>query len=284
MDKKGFYNEKVGLILLIVGAVIFVGAFLIMNPLGTGMGPSESASRVALLNIMAFAFCLPWGAFWMYKFAQHVDWLTMPGRFLKGMKVKVFSPYALVGMAIIGALFAAAGFGDLGGLDVQAMVISASAALFGSIVSFFGLFVGQIIARVFINPVWSGGSSTAISTLIAYTLIDASIWAYAGYIFYKFVVNRGTKKFLGQFIIAVLLTEVVHQSWWFTTYWIMNTREAAITNVAADWVVLGGGNLFFPYWWLSFLFVGVGYLAGNAARRVIGGGRSKAATTKDDDE
>ena len=51
----------------------------------------------------------------------------MPGRFIKGMKVKVFSPYALVGMAIIGALFAAAGFGDLGGLDVQAMVISASA-------------------------------------------------------------------------------------------------------------------------------------------------------------
>jgi hypothetical protein len=276
MDKKGFYNEKVGLILLLVGAAIFVGAFLVMNPLGTGMGPSESASRVALLNIMAFVFCLPWGVYWMYKFAQRADWLTMPGRYLKGMKVKVFSPYALVGMGIIGALFAAAGFGDLGGLDVQAMVISASAALFGGIVSFFGLFVGQIIARVFINPVWSGGSTTAISTLIAYTLIDASVWAYAGYIFYKFVVDRGTKNLVSQFIIAILLTEVVHQGWWFTTYWIMNTREAAITNVAADWVVLGGGNLFFPYWWLSFLFVGVGYLAGNAARRVIGGGRSKA--------
>jgi hypothetical protein len=282
MKKKGFYNEKIGLVLMLVGAAIFVVAFLVMNPLGTGMGPSESASRVALLNIMAFVFCLPWGVYWMYKFAQRVDWLTMPGRFIKGMKVKVFSPYALVGMAIIGALFAAAGFGDLGGLDVQAMVISASAALFGSIVSFFGLFVGQIIARVFINPVWSGGSTTAISTLIAYTLIDASVWAYAGYIFYKFVVDRGTKSFVGQFIIAILLTEVVHQGWWFTTYWIMNTREAAIANVMTDWVLLGAGRLFFPYWWLSFLFVGVGYLAGNAARGVIGGGRSKAEV-KDED-
>lgn len=276
-EKKGWYNEKLGLVLLLVGAAIFVLAFIFMNPLGTGMGPSESGSRVLLLNIMAFVFCLPWGAYWMYKFAKRVDWLTMPGRFIEGMKSKPFSTYALVGMAIIGALFAAAGFGDLGGLDVQAMVISSSAALFGSIVSFFGLFVGQIIARVFINPVWSGGSSTAVSTLIAYTLIDASIWAYAGYIYFKLVHDRGDKPFLGRFIVAVLLTEVVHQPWWFITYWIMNTREAAITNVLADWVVLGGGNLFFPYWWLSFIFVAVGYLAGEAARRAIMGGRTKEA-------
>jgi len=274
-EKKGWYNEKLGLLLWVVGLAIFVVAFVVMNPLGAGMGPSESASRVLLLNIMAFVFCLPWAAYWMFKFAQRVDWLAMPGRFIEGMKAKAFSPYALVGMAIIGALFAAAGFGDLGGLDVQAMVISASAALYGSIVSFFGLFVGQIIARVFINPVWSGGSSTAVSTLIAYTLIDASIWAYAGFIYFKYVVDRGKKGFWGQFVVAILLVEIVHQGWWFTTYWIMNTREAAITNVLADWVVLGGGNLFFPYWWLSFLFVGVGFLAGEAARNVIGGGRSK---------
>ncbi|NPV39930.1 MAG: hypothetical protein HPY72_01095 [Anaerolineae bacterium] len=273
--KKGWYNEKIGLVLLLVGAAIFVLAFIIMNPLGTAIGPSESGSRVVLLNIMAFVFCLPWGAYWMYKFAQHADWLAMPGRFIKGLKTKVFSPYALVGIAIIGALFAAAGFGDLGGLDVQAMVIAASASLFGSVVSFFGLFVGQIIARVFINPVWSGGSSTAVSTLIAYTLIDASIWAYAGYMYFKNVVNRGDKPFFGRFLVTLLLTEAVHQPWWFTTYWIMNTREAAITNVLADWVVLGAGNLFFPYWWLSFLFVATGFLAGEAARRVISGGRTK---------
>ena len=276
MDKKGFYNEKTGLILLLVGLGIFVVAFLAMNPLGTGLGSSESPGRVALLNIMAFVFCAPWGAYWMYRFAQNPEWLAMPGRFIKGMKVKVFSPYALVGMAIIGALFAAAGFGDLGGLDVQAMVISASAALFGGIVSFFGLFVGQIIARVFINPVWSGGSSTSVATLIAYTLIDASIWAYAGWIYFKFVFARGDKPFLGRFLLALVLTELVHQPWWFITYWIMNTREAAMVNVAADWVVLGAGNLFFPYWWLSFGFVAVGFIAGEGARKVIGGARGES--------
>ena len=279
-EKKGWYNERVGLILVIVGFAIFVIAFIAMNPLGTGIGPSESPGRVLLLNILAFAFCLPWGAYWMWKIAQKPKWLAMPGRYIEGMKVVVFSPYALVGMGIIGALFAAAGFGDLGGIDLQAMVISASASLFGGIVSFFGLFVGQIIARVFINPVWSGGSSTAISTLIAYTLIDSSVWAYAGWIYFKFVHER-KGGFWPAIIVALLLTEIVHQGWWFSTYWIMNTREAAIGGVLSDWIVLGSGQFMgIPYWWLSFGFVLVGFLAGEGARRVISQGRGEEAVAE----
>jgi len=273
--KKGFYNERVGRILLIAGAVIFVLAFIFMNPLGTGLGVSESAGRISLLFIFAVFFCLPWAAYWMYLFAQEPEWLAQPGRYIKGMKVSAFSPYALVAMGIIGALFAAAGLGDLGGIDLQAMIISASASLFGAVVSFFGLFVGQIIARIFINPVWSGGSSTSVATLFPYTLIDASIWAYAGYVYFR-VVRKGSGSFLKRFLLAWILTEPVHQIWWFITYWIMNTREAATLAVLNDWVVLGAGTFFgIPYWWLSGLvFVPIGYLAGEAAYRVLSGGRS----------
>ncbi len=268
--KKGFYNDRLGLILMVAGAVIYVLAFIIMNPLGAGMGVSESPQRILLLYIFAIAFCLPWAVYWMYKFAQHVDWLAMPGRFIKGMKVAVFSPYALVAIGIIGALFAAAGLGDLGGIDLQAMVISASASLFGGIVSFFGLFVGQIIARILINPVWSGGTSTGAATLLPYTLIDASIWAYFGFIYFKFVHNR-KGGFLPAFLTAWILAEPIHQFWWFNTYWIMNTKEAATLAVLNDWVVLGAGAFFgIPYWWLSgLLFVPVGLLAGEAARRAL---------------
>ena len=269
-SKKGFYNDKLGLGLVIAGAVIFVLAFIIMNPLGTGMGVSESPQRILLLYIFALLFCLPWGTYWMYKFAQHPEWLAMAGRYIKGMKVKVFSPYTLVAIGIIGALFAAAGLGDLGGIDLQAMIIAASAALFGGIVSFFGLAVGQIIARILINPVWSGGASTAAATLLPFTLVDASIWAYTGYIYFRFVHER-KGSFLAAFLTAWILTEPVHQFWWFVTYWIMNTKEAAILAVANDWVVLGAGTFFgIPYWWLSgVLFVPVGLLAGEAARRAF---------------
>ena len=276
---KGFYNERTGLILLIAGFVIFLLAFIIMNPLGAGMGVSESPQRILLLYIFAIAVCLPWATYWMYKFAKRPDWLAMPGRFMKGMKVIVFSPYALVAIGIIGALFAAAGLGDLGGIDLQAMVIAASASLFGGIVSFFGLFVGQIIARILINPVWSGGTSTAAATLLPYTLIDASIWAYFGYIYFRFVHDR-KGSFLTAFLTAWILAEPIHQFWWFVTYWIMNTREAATLAVLNDWVVLGAGTFFgIPYWWLSgILFVPVGLLAGEAARRALTSGRSATPT------
>lgn len=273
--KSGFYNERVGLILMLVGLAIFVVAFLIMNPLGPNLGVSESAGRIALLYIYAFAFCLPFGAYWMYRFAQNPEWLAAPGRYIEGMKVAIFSPYALVAMGIVGALFAAAGLGDLGGLDIQAMVIAASASLFGGIVSFFGLFVGQIIARIFINPVWSGGTTTGVATLLPYTLIDASIWAFAGWAYFKFVHERGSRGFVASFLLAWVLSEPVHQVWWFLTYWIMNTREAASLAVLNDWVVGAGSSLIpVPYWWLSgLLFVPVGFLAGEAARRVMVSGR-----------
>ncbi|RCK72094.1 MAG: hypothetical protein ANABAC_2075 [Anaerolineae bacterium] len=276
-ESKGFYNERSGLIIMLVGLVIFILAFLIMNPLGTGMGVSESPQRIVLLYIFAFVFCLPFGAYWMYKFARRPDWLAMAGRYIQGMKVAVFSPYSLVAIGIVGALFAAAGLGDLGGIDLQAMIIAASASLFGGIVSFFGLFVGQIIARVLINPVWVGGVSAGALSLLPYTLIDASIWAYFGWVYFRFVHDRGDKPFWRQFFIAWILGEPVHQIWWMMTYWIMNTREAAILAVLNDWVIPGAGTFFgIPYWWLSgIVFVPVGLLAGEAARRAMTSGRGQ---------
>jgi hypothetical protein len=57
----------------------------------------------------------------------------------------------------------------------------------------------------------------------------------------------------------------------------MKTREDAILAVLGDWVVLGVGTFFgIPYWWLSgLLFVPVGLLAGEAARRAMLGGRGE---------
>jgi hypothetical protein len=277
-NNKGFYNERTGLILMLAGLAVFVLAFLFMNPLGSGMGVSESPQRIVLLYIFAFAFCLPFGTFFMYKFAQRPDWLAMAGRYVKGLKVAVFSPYALVAIGIVGALFAAAGLGDLGGIDLQAMIIAASASLFGSIISFFGLFVGQIIARVLINPVWVGGVSAGALSLLPYTLIDASIWAYFGWVYFRYVHDRAEgKPFWPAFLKAWILGEPVHQIWWMMTYWIMNTREAAILAVLNDWVIPGAGTFFgIPYWWLSgLLFVPVGLLAGEAARRAMVSGRGQ---------
>jgi hypothetical protein len=275
-EKKGFYNQKTGLIIMLVGLAIFILAFIFMNPLGTTLGVSESPARIVLLYIFAFAFCLPWAIFWMWKFAQKPEWLAMPGRYIPGMKVPIFSPYALVAIGIVGALFAAAGLGDLGGIDLQAMIIAASASLFGGIISFFGLFVGQIIARILINPVWVGGVSAGALSLLPYTLIDASIWAYAGYIYFHFY-HEGKGGKVKRFLVAWILAEPIHQLFWMMTYWIMKTRADAILAVLNDWVVPGAGTFFgIPYWWLSgLIFVPVGLIAGSAAYSALKGGRGQ---------
>ena len=53
----------------------------------------------------------------------------------------------------------------------------------------------------------------------------------------------------------------------------MNTREGAALAVLTDWVSLvqpPGKVIPLPYWWLSgLLFVPIGYLAGEAARRAL---------------
>jgi hypothetical protein len=129
---------------------------------------------------------------------------------------------------------------------------------------------------VLINPVWVGGVSAGALSLLPYTLIDASIWAFFGYVYFKFVHER-TGGFWPSLLKAWICGEPVHQVWWFMTYWIMKTREDAILAVLGDWVVLGVGTFFgIPYWWLSgLLFVPVGLLAGEAARRAMLGGRGE---------
>jgi len=185
-----------------------------------------------------------------------------------GMRVQLFSPYTYVAIGAVGALFAVAGLFDIAKLDFQAMVIAASAALYGAPVSFFGLLVGQIIARGILNPVWLGGGAATLGSLIPYSLFDASIWAYAGYIYFRVVHSRPANRPCSvASIVARTLSQPIHLLSWFISYAIMNPWDAFVTSVTADWA-LPLGALPAPYWVLSaLLFVPVGYLAGESIRR-----------------
>jgi hypothetical protein len=268
VGRRSWLTERNLLFLVIAGWLIFGVAFVVTNPLGPGLGVSGSAPRLVLLWVYAVVAALPWAIFWIYKFAQHPEWLAPPGRYVPGMRVQLFSPYTYVAIGAVGALFAVAGLFDIAKLDFQAMVIAASAALYGAPVSFFGLLVGQIIARGILNPVWLGGGAATLGSLIPYSLFDASIWAYAGYIYFRVVHSRpANRPFVVAFIVAWILSEPIHQLFWFISYAIMNPWEAFVTSVTADWV-LPLGALPAPYWVLSaLLFVPVGYLAGESIRR-----------------
>lgn len=270
-------NERTLRMIMIAGLVITAAAILIMQPWGAGMGPSGSPQRVALLWIFAFVGALPMAIYFMWKFSKVPEWNVMPGRFVEGMKVKVASPYTYVAIGVIGALFAVAALGEGIRLDVQAMVIAASAALFGSIISFFGLLVGQVLGRLFIHPFWVSGGPSVFLNILPYSVFDASIWALAGYAFFKFVHSRGKKAFWPAFVTAWALSEPVHQIGWLVgDYIIGNPWSAASLRIASDWVLPQVGFPFLPYWVLSALaFVPIGYLAGNAVRAAWARGRTE---------
>lgn len=271
-------NERTLRLIMIAGLVITAVAILAMQPWGPGMGPSGSPQRVLLLWIFAFVGALPFAVYWMYKFAQVPEWNVMPGRYVEGMKVKIGAPYTYVAIGVIGALFAVAALSEGIRLDFQAMVIAASAALFGSIISFFGLLVGQVLGRLFIHPFWVSGGPSVFINILPYSLFDASIWALAGYTFFRFVHSRGKRAFLPAFLTAWILSEPVHQiAWLVGDYIIGNPWEAAAVRIAGDWVLPQPAFPFLPYWVLSaFAFVPIGYLAGNAVRQAWARGRAEA--------
>ena len=78
---------------------------------------------------------------------------------------------------------------------------------------------------------WVGGVSAGALSLLPYTLIDASIWAYAGFIYYRYYHNGQGGK-VKRFLVAWILAEPIHQLFWMMTYWIMKTRADAILAVS----------------------------------------------------
>jgi hypothetical protein len=278
MDDKAKRTERNLFYAMIAGILIWAVAFLVAQPWGAKLGVSGAPGRVLLLWVWAFAAAFPFALYWMYKFSRHPEWNVMPGRWMEGMKVKVGSPYTYVAIGVVGALFAVAALSEGIRLDFQAMVIAGSAALFGSIISFFGLLVGQVLGRLFIHPFWVSGGASVFLNILPYSVFDAAIWAYAGYCFFKFVHFRpSNKSVLAGFLTAWILSEPIHQIGWLVGDYITgNPWEAAAANIARDWVLPQLGFPFLPYWVLSALaFVPIGYLAGMAARRAWAGGRGE---------
>ncbi len=271
------WNERTLRIAMIAGLVITAVVIIVMAPWGARLGPSGSPGRTALLWIFAFVGALPFAVYWMYRFAQNPEWLVMPGRYVEGMKVQLSSPYTYVAIGVIGALFAVAALSEGIRLDFQAMVIAASAALFGGPISFWGLLVGQVLGRLFIHPFWVSGGASVFLNILPYSLFDAAIWALAGYMYFRFVHGRGTRGLVVSFLIAWVLSEPVHQiAWLVGDYIIGNPWEAAAVGIARDWLVPQPAFPFLPYWVLSaFAFVPIGYIAGHAVRNAWAGGRGE---------
>jgi len=256
-------------ILTVLGWIGFAAHVLWAEPWSPKLGVVGSPGRTLLLYSLAFVCMAPFCVLAMYTFAKHPEWNTPPGKYVQGQKVNVFSAYTYSAIAIIGALFGIAGIGNPLNIDLQALTIAASAAYFGAVVSFGGLWIGQLIWHII------GGVLSITS--IAWLTMDAGIWAVNGLLYFKFLYGKVGGRRLPKAVaipVVYIIGELIHSMPPFGVFWMTNIiqfpAEAFPAAMVQYWI----------YWPISWVVVMVGMLAGMSARRAVGG--EKAVTPAED--
>jgi len=196
---------KVAMIASFVVALIIM---LIAQPWTPALGPSWSPQRIALNYVCTIiGYTIP-AIIGCYLFAQKPEWLAPPGRYVAGYKYKPLSTYTLTAAAIVAAVYAVAGLPTGVNIDLPALVAGFGATYFGPIVMmlafFFGFFVRWAIGGAPWLPVPIIGPSVA--------LLDASIWAINGYLFWSVIrspfyekASKGVRTALSVLIVLVMI-------------------------------------------------------------------------------
>ena len=256
MSKEKGKGIELGLaVITAVAWIIYWLAYFTYRVWSEEWGPTASPTRIGWEY--GYTFCtLLWGILWMYKFSKIPKWNVPPGTMpAEGARVKIFSPYTLTGIALVGAVFAVAGLGEFIRVDLQALTIAASAAYFGSIISFFGLWIGQVIARLWFVP-WVMGGAAGFLDIAAWVTMDASIWSYNGYLFFKFYHSKPQWSRIKRLALIMVLGEPIHIGFWEVRAFVVNPLNAAIATVIVDTTT---------YWSISWILVLIGYIIGASA-------------------
>jgi len=228
-------------ILPIVGWLIGISVLLVTKPWTEELGIAYSPTRVAIFFAFTFTAFVSWAIYWCILFARRPEWLVPPGKYVPGMKVKIFNPWTYASIGITAAAFiAAAVIGAPLKLDLAGLAIAGLSTYFGGIIAFLGMFLGEIIAY---GPL---AASTAWAVypgieVIGDALLDATVWAYAAYvIFWMREKNIYKKSRILGILAAMVLFEPIHYGFWYLYWFIMNPWSSfvpiAVTNVLT-WII-----------------------------------------------
>ena len=262
--------EKVLRYAMLGGLTFAALAIIVMAPWGDRLSYSGSPQRLRLLWVYSIVGALPFAAYFMYRFAQHADWMVPPGRPVDGKANNLLSPYVLLATGGVGVLVAiGSALIAIAPLDFVAVAIGISVSLFGSIVSFFGMLLGRLLAGLVVMPLMGTGSPADFTAYLPFLLFDMCIWPFAGYVYFKYVHSRGSKPFLPAFIVALVLSVAVQQFAWFVGRYVINLPwYQGLALAKFDWLGVQTAFPYLPFWVLSAtVFVPIGFLVGEFLRR-----------------
>jgi len=230
MSFLGAKGKEATMLMAMVGSyVVGIIVAIVAQPWSDWLGPSFSASRLALSYVVSALMYLIPGLIAMLLFAENQEWLAPPGKYTPDIEYKPFSPYILTAAAIVGAVYAVGGILTGINVDVPALITSFSATYFGPIVCFLGIFFGFFVRYAIGGAAWL--ATPLLIPEIAW--IDAGVWSLASYIYWLLVRKLGKgvsgAMRLVYFIIGLIEMVVLHVIGWIFVYaFTLNPWEAFI--------------------------------------------------------
>lgn len=242
------------LVWLAVGLVSTAYVTLAYNPTTAILGVANSPARIAFYYQFAFLITVPLALFGVYEISRIERFRAPPGRYVPGRHYSLFSPYYLAAMGILAALYAAGGlFGAVTNFDIVAAVTAFAAAMFPPIVPLVAIAVGG-----FIRFGISGISFMNPAAVPAFIFVDASRWALAGYLIFKFVRSSGSGLMsYAKWVALIPVILLIHAGYTVFQYFQLNPWDAFLGNVG-----------YMVFWWpTSAISIVVGLIVAEAAYR-----------------
>jgi hypothetical protein len=184
--------EKARMIFLIWGiiaAVVWVGLFIYFQPWGTKLGVPGSPQRMGIVMIIDFWLLkLPWTLFLVSIVAGKMKWLAPRGRFMEGIRYKLFTPYTYTAIAFMAAFFAVSGISNFQVFDLPSAPAAISSIYFSPIVAFCSVWIGGVLRALLF------GQGEAVSYLVAFGLSDGFQYIILSVLYWTFTQSRWGSK------------------------------------------------------------------------------------------
>ncbi len=168
---------------MVVSFVVATLIMIAMKPWTPDLGASWSPQRIALNYVcVIIGYTIP-ALISVYLFSQKPEWIAPPGRYIPEHKYKTFSTYTLTAAAIVAAVYAVSGLPTGVNIDLPALIAGFGAVYFGPVVMLIAFFFGFFVRWAIGGAPWLPVPVLAASV----ALLDASIWAINGYIFWSLI-------------------------------------------------------------------------------------------------
>ena len=229
IQKRGI--QGILLLLIPIGIIIGAIAMFVFQPWTSLLGFSFSTERLIAAYIIYHSFIIPGALYFVAWQLRSPQWLAPVGKYTEGQKVNPLSPYHLVAMGVMAALFAATGFvSGLFNIDLASFTAAFTAIYFGPWVTFVALIAGNIVRMFSGTAYWLNPTNVLLNGVV-----DAGVWAISGGLYWWLIREKRLIKnrWVGLAVFYPVFQLLHAFMWIFLFQFVNNPIEGAIAGMIA---------------------------------------------------